>query len=40
METQTVATTIPDFQYINCCIKYLASHPHKNMSYPTNYFEE
>ena len=36
METQTVAPTIPGFQGIKCCIKYLSSHPHKPIFYPSN----
>ena len=36
METQTVAPTIPGFQGIKCCIKYLSSHPQKPIFYPSN----
>ena len=35
-ETQTVAPTLPVFQGLKHCIKFLASHPHKNIFYPSN----
>ena len=36
LATQTVAPTLPGFQGIKRCVKYLASHPHKPISYPSN----
>ena len=36
--TQTVAPTLPGFQDINRCVKYPASHPHKPIFDPSNYF--
>ena len=29
LETQTVAPTLPGFQGLKMCIKYLSTHPHK-----------
>ena len=34
LATQTVAYTLPGFQGIKRCVKYLASHPHKPFFYP------
>ena len=39
LATQTVAPTLPDFQGIKCCVKYLASHPHKTIFYPSNSYD-
>ena len=39
LATQTVAPTIPDFQGIKRCVQYLASHPHKPIFYPSNYYD-
>ena len=36
---QTVAPTLPGFQCIKRCVKYLSSHPHKHIFYPSNYFD-
>ena len=36
LETQTVSPTIPGFQGIKLCIKYLSSHPTKHIFYPSN----
>ena len=30
--------TLPGFQGINLCIQYMASHPHKPIFYPSNYY--
>ena len=38
LEIQTVSPTIPGFQGIKYCIKYLDSHPHKPIFYPSNYY--
>ena len=38
LETQTIAPTLPGFQGIKRCVKYLASNPHKPIFYPYNYF--
>ena len=38
--TKTVAPTIPGFQYLKCCIKYLASHPHKPIFYLYNSYDD
>ena len=35
LETQNVAPTIPGFQGIKKCVKYLASQPHKPIFYPS-----
>ena len=40
LATQTVAPTLPIFQGIKLCVKYLASNPHKPMFYPSNYYYE
>ena len=37
--TQNVALNLPDFQGINLCVQYLASHPHKPIFYPYNYYD-
>ena len=34
--TQTMAPTLPGFQGLKCCIKHIASHPHKPIVYPSN----
>ena len=39
LATQTVAPTLPSFQYIKRCVKYLASHPHKPIFYPSNSYD-
>ena len=39
LTNQTVASTLPGFQGINRCIQYLASHPHKLIFYPSNYYD-
>ena len=36
--TQTMAPTLPIFQCIKLCIQYMASHPHKPIFYPSNYY--
>ena len=36
--TQTVAPTLPGFQGIKLSVKYLTSHPHKPIFYPSNYY--
>ena len=40
MVTQTVAPTLPGFQGLKHCIKNLASHPHKLIFYPSNYYDD
>ena len=40
LSTQSLAHTIPILQGIKCCVQYLASHPHKNKFYPSNYYYE
>ena len=37
--TQTVAPNLPSFQGIKRCVQYLASHPHKPIFYPYNYYD-
>ena len=39
LATQAVAPTLPGFQGIKCCVKYLDSHPHKPIFYPSNYHD-
>ena len=39
LETQTVAHTLPGFQGIKRCVKYLASHPHKPIFYTSNSYD-
>ena len=39
LATQTVAPTLPGFQGIKRCVQYLASHPHKPIFYPSNYYD-
>ena len=39
LSTQTVAPTLPGFQCIKRCIKYLASHPHKPIFYPSGSYD-
>ena len=36
LETQTVASTLPGFQGIYICVKYLDSHEQKTIFYPSN----
>ena len=33
-----MAPTLPGFQGIKICIQYLASHPHKPIFYPSNFY--
>ena len=37
-KTQTVAPNLPGLQCVKCCIQYLASHLHKPISHPYNYY--
>ena len=39
LSTQTVAPTLPSFQGIKLCVRYLASHPCKPIFYPHNYYD-
>ena len=39
LETQNVAHNLPGFQDIKWCIKYLDSHPHKPIFYPSNSYD-
>ena len=39
LETQNVAPNLPGFQGIKSCIKYLTTHPHKPIFYPSNYYD-
>ena len=39
LATQTVAPTLLGFQDIKRCVQYLASHPHKPIFYPSNYYD-
>ena len=39
LATQTVSPTLPGFQGIKQCVKYLASHPHKPIFYPYNSYD-
>ena len=39
LENQTVSRTLPGFQGIKRCVQYLASHPHKHIFYPSNYYD-
>ena len=39
LDTQTLAPTIPGFQGIKCCVKYIGSLPHKPIFYPYNYYD-
>ena len=36
---QTVSPTLHGFQGIKLCVQYLASHPHKNIFYPSNSYD-
>ena len=36
---QTVAPTLPGLQGIKRCVQYLASHPHKNIFYPSTSYD-
>ena len=38
LATKNVALTLPGFQGIKRCVQYLASHPHKPIFYPSNYY--
>ena len=38
LETQTVSPTLPGFQIINSCSKYLANHTHKPIFNPSHYY--
>ena len=40
LATQTVAPTLPGFQGLKQCIKYLDSHPHKPTFNPSNYYDD
>ena len=39
LSNQTVSHTLPGLQGIKRCIQYLASHPHKPIFYPSNYYD-
>ena len=39
LSTQSVAPTLPGFQGIKRCVQYLASHPHKPISYTSNSYD-
>ena len=39
ISTQTVALTLPGFQGIKRYVQYMASHPHKPIFYPPNYYD-
>ena len=39
LSTQTVAPNLPGFQGIKRCVQYLASHPHKPIFHPYNYYD-
>ena len=39
MATQTVSPTIPGLQFLNCCIQYMSSHPHKPIFDPSHYYD-
>ena len=39
LATQTVAPNLPGFYGIKLCIKYMSSHPTKNMFYPYNSYD-
>ena len=39
LETQTMAPTLPVFQYIKRFVQYLDSHPHKPIFYPSNSYD-
>ena len=40
LSTQTVANTLPGSQGTKCCVKFMASHPHKPIFYPSNSYDE
>ena len=40
MGIQNVAHILPGFQGPKRCIQYLASHPHKSIFYPSNYYDD
>ena len=35
---QTIAPTLPGLEGIKGCVQYMASHPHKPIFYPSNYY--
>ena len=39
LATQTVAPILNGFQGIKQCVQYLASHPHKPIFHPSNYYD-
>ena len=39
LDNKTVLPTLPGFQGIKHCVQYLASHPHKSIFYPSNYYD-
>ena len=39
LATQIVSPTLPGFQGIKLCVQYMASHPHKPIFYPSNYYD-
>ena len=39
LETQTMAHALTGFQGIKRCVQYLASHPHKPISYTSNSYD-
>ena len=39
LATQTVVSTLTGFQGIKCCAQYMASNPHKNIFYLSNYYD-
>ena len=36
---QNVAPTLPGLRGIKSCVKYLDSHPHKHIFYPSSYYD-
>ena len=40
LATKIMAPTLPGFKGIKLCVKCLASHPHKTISYPSNSYDE
>ena len=39
LANKNVSPTLPGFQVIKECVQYLASHPHKPIFYPYNYYD-
>ena len=39
LASQNTTHTLPYFQGINQCVQYLASHPHKPIFYPSNFYD-